>query len=134
MAEEDTKKNYLRKLFWILLTVVIIGFCLYYFKQFGCYFLDRRTFLSPIYHSGNIPIREDVFGYGDFGAQRRGKRLHLGADILAPVGTPVYAAKCGLVINAENNHGLGQYVEILHRDGLVTIYGHLSRIEVYQEL
>lgn len=132
MAEADTKKNSLRKLFWILLTVVIIVFCLYYFKQFGCYFFDRKPFLSPLHHSGDIPIREDVYGEGDFGAKRKGRRLHLGVDILAPVGTPVYATKCGLVINAETNHGLGQYVEILHRDGLVTIYGHLSRIEAYQ--
>lgn len=132
MAEENTKKNSGKKLFWVLLLVIVIGLGLYYFKQFGCYFFDRRPFLSPIYHSGNIPIREDAFGDGDFGAKRRGRRLHLGVDILAPMGTPVYAAKCGLVINAETNHGLGQYVEILHRDGLVTIYGHLSRIEVYQ--
>lgn len=132
MAEEGIKKNSWRNLFWILLSVIIIGFGLYYFKQFGCYLFDRRQFLSPIYHSGDLPIREDAYGEGDFGAKRRGRRLHLGVDILAPVGTPVYAAKCGLVINAETNHGLGQYVEILHRGGLVTIYGHLSRLDVYQ--
>lgn len=58
--------------------------------------------------------------------------MHLGVDLLVPVGTPVYAAKCGLVINAESNRGFGNYVEILHRGGLVTIYAHLSQMDVYQ--
>jgi murein DD-endopeptidase MepM/ murein hydrolase activator NlpD len=133
MAEENIhKKHPAKKVFWILLGVIIIGLGIYAYRQFGCYFLDRSYFFSPIYLSGEVPIRDDAYGEGDFGAKRNGRRLHLGVDILATVGTPVYAAKCGLVINAETNRGMGKYVEILHRDGLVTIYGHLSRIDVYQ--
>jgi murein DD-endopeptidase MepM/ murein hydrolase activator NlpD len=132
MAEETIKKYTFKKIigiFWVIIFAAAAG---YGFHKYGCYFLDRKPFLSPIYFSSNIPIREDAFGEGDFGAKRKGRRLHLGVDILATIGTPVYAAKCGLVINAETNSGLGMYVEILHHDGLVTIYGHLSKIDVYQ--
>ena len=132
MSEESTGKINFKKLLWVTLAVFLLVACVGLYLKYGCYFLDTRTFLSPVYFSGNIPIRQDSYGEGEFGAKRSGKRLHLGADILAAVGTPVYAAKCGLVINAEYNNGLGNYVEILHRSGLVTIYAHLSRMNVYQ--
>jgi len=132
MDAQIIKKLSLKKIFWILLAALFIIFGLHYFNKFGGYFIDKKFFISPIEYSNNIPIREDAFGDGDFGAKRSGRRLHLGVDILAKIGTPVYAAKSGLVINAESNKGMGNYVEILHRGGLVTIYGHLSQINVYQ--
>lgn len=112
------------------LAIIALG-AVYGFIRFGCYFLDRKDFFPPIQTKG-VSIRNDAYGDGDFGAKRSGRRLHLGVDILAPVGTPVYAAKCGLVINAGHNRGFGNYVEVLHRGGLVTIYAHLSKMVVYQ--
>lgn len=132
MTTKALKKIPFKKILWISLVTAFVILGVYYFNKFSCYFLDKNSFLSPIAYSTNIPIREDVFGEGDFGAKRSGRRLHLGVDILAKIGEPVCAAKCGLVINAENNRGMGNYVEILHRGGLVTIYGHLSQIDVYQ--
>ncbi|MDP3143525.1 MAG: M23 family metallopeptidase [Candidatus Omnitrophota bacterium] len=132
MTAEALKKIPFKKILWIFLGTVFAILGVYYFNKFSCYFLDKKAFLSPIAYSANIPIRDDAYGEGDFGAKRSGRRLHLGVDILAKIGEPVYAAKCGLVINAEHNRGMGNYVEILHRGGLVTIYGHLSRINVYQ--
>jgi murein DD-endopeptidase MepM/ murein hydrolase activator NlpD len=84
--------------------------------------------LSPIEYTGDFPIRNDWRGEGDFGAKRSGGRKHQGIDMLAPVGTPVRAAKGGLAFAGLQKKGLGQYVEIQHRNGLVTIYAHLSRI------
>ncbi|MFZ5800594.1 MAG: M23 family metallopeptidase [Candidatus Omnitrophota bacterium] len=120
------------KRIWIVVTLATLALGAGYgFIKFGCYFIDRQDFISPIKTRG-VPIRNDAYGDGDFGAKRSGQRLHLGVDILSPIGTPVLAAKCGLVINAEYDRGLGNYVEILHRSGLVTIYAHLSKMEVYQ--
>ncbi|MDP2938554.1 MAG: M23 family metallopeptidase [Candidatus Omnitrophota bacterium] len=117
--------------------VVLVIFCLFlilcgfYFLKDRLFWIDKFEFLSPIDYSGDIPIRRDYYGEGNFGAKRsRGRRLHLGIDILAEIGSPVKAAKSGIVLNATRNHGMGKYVEIKHRSGLITIYGHLSKILV----
>ncbi len=118
---------------WLILSLLFLcaaGAGVYLLKD-KIFFADKFVFLSPIDYSGDIPIRRDDYGDGSFGAKRgRGRRSHLGIDILAEVGTPVRAVKSGIVLNAERNHGMGKYVEISHREGLVTIYGHLSRIMV----
>ena len=77
-------------------------------------------------------IRNDIRGDGIFGADRSGNRLHQGVDLLAELGTPVYASRKGVVLAAEKNHGMGNYVKIKHGQGIVTLYGHLSRIYVYK--
>jgi murein DD-endopeptidase MepM/ murein hydrolase activator NlpD len=53
-------------------------------------------------------------------------RRHEGIDFAAPQGTPVRAVGDGAVIKAEYAGGFGKMIEIRHRDGLVTRYGHLS--------
>jgi murein DD-endopeptidase MepM/ murein hydrolase activator NlpD len=52
-------------------------------------------------------------------------RRHAGIDFAAPLGTPVRAVGDGAVITAGWAGGFGKLVEIRHRDGLVTRYGHL---------
>ncbi|XHX80751.1 MAG: peptidoglycan DD-metalloendopeptidase family protein [Stenomitos frigidus ULC029] len=65
-------------------------------------------------------------GYG-----YRWGRMHRGIDIAAPVGTPIYAAAAGVVINAGwNSGGYGYLVKIQHSDGSVTLYAHNNRIIV----
>ncbi len=76
--------------------------------------------------SGRLAIRNDGRGDGDFGTKRRNGRFHAGIDILAPVGTPVYASKSGIAFRADVPTGYGKYVMIYHPDGTQTIYGHLS--------
>jgi murein DD-endopeptidase MepM/ murein hydrolase activator NlpD len=62
---------------------------------------------------------------------RRWGRMHRGIDIAAPVGTPIYAAADGVVIDAGwHSGGYGNLVEIRHSDGTTTRYGHNSRIRV----
>jgi murein DD-endopeptidase MepM/ murein hydrolase activator NlpD len=53
---------------------------------------------------------------------------HYGIDLVAPVGTEVRAAGRGIVQNAGWDDDLGNYVEIRHGFGYVTIYGHCSRL------
>ena len=92
------------------------------------YSLDKDYFISPVKYRSNIIIRNDNHGDGIFGADRSGSRLHRGIDLFAETGTPVFASRSGIVIAAEKNNGMGNYVKIKHNQGLVTLYGHLSRI------
>jgi murein DD-endopeptidase MepM/ murein hydrolase activator NlpD len=56
-----------------------------------------------------------------------GWRLHKGTDYAAAAGTPVRAIGDGVVIRAGWGSGYGNVLEIRHRNGFVTRYGHLSR-------
>jgi murein DD-endopeptidase MepM/ murein hydrolase activator NlpD len=56
--------------------------------------------------------------------------FHPGIDLVAPSGTPILAAAGGRVIFAGSKGGYGNAVEIDHGNGLVTRYGHASRILV----
>ena len=60
----------------------------------------------------------------------RGGRLHAGVDLRAPMGTTIVAAKPGTVIQAGWAGGYGNAVYIDHGGGLITRYGHLSRVSV----
>jgi murein DD-endopeptidase MepM/ murein hydrolase activator NlpD len=57
---------------------------------------------------------------------------HLGIDIGAGEGAPVYAADSGVVTAAAGgyNYGYGNYIMIDHGNGYVTLYAHLSQINV----
>jgi len=59
-----------------------------------------------------------------------GWRLHKGTDYAADRGTPVRAIGDGVVTRAGWGAGYGNVVEIRHRNGFVTRYGHLSRFSV----
>ena len=124
-----------RKKLLIILALSFIIIATSWFIYESRYF-NKVEFLSPIAFEGNIPIRNDAMGSGEFGAKRKGKRTHTGLDILAKVGTPVKAIRSARVINVEEHPRLGKYVEIRHRDGLISIYAHLSKIKVkkYQRL
>jgi len=57
---------------------------------------------------------------------------HLAIDIQANEGEPVYAAGSGIVTMAQGgwNYGYGNVVQIDHGNGYVTVYAHLSVINV----
>lgn len=62
-----------------------------------------------------------VSGFG-----MRWGRLHAGIDIAAPSGTPIRAARSGIVALASPVSGYGNYVCVNHGGGLSTCYAHLS--------
>lgn len=53
---------------------------------------------------------------------------HLGIDIPAPGGTPIYASNGGTVVTATGSGSYGNYVVIDHGGGKSTLYAHMSRI------
>lgn len=55
---------------------------------------------------------------------------HRGLDINASLGTPVYAIGNGTVIQAGWHYSYGNYIEIQHKDGIVSLYGHNSQLLV----
>ncbi len=69
-----------------------------------------------------------------FGARSRPKAgastYHQGVDIAVSIGTTVRASSGGTVITAGWVSGYGNAVYIRHADGVVTRYGHLSKILV----
>jgi murein DD-endopeptidase MepM/ murein hydrolase activator NlpD len=52
-------------------------------------------------------------------------RRHQGTDYAATPGTPVMAAGDGVVLRASRAGGYGNLIELRHRNGIVTRYGHL---------
>jgi murein DD-endopeptidase MepM/ murein hydrolase activator NlpD len=51
--------------------------------------------------------------------------MHEGIDLVAPAGTPVYAAADGVVVGAAPNGRYGNWIRIEHSSKLATVYGHL---------
>jgi len=56
-----------------------------------------------------------------------GVREHKGTDYAAAIGTPVRAIGDGVVVREGWSNGYGNLMEIRHRNGYITRYGHLSR-------
>ncbi len=87
--------------------------------------------------AANIPSMWAVMGKinNEFGFRRnpfggRTYEFHAGMDIDGERGDPIIAPANGTVVKAGWQGGYGNLVEIDHKNGLVTRYGHLSRIEV----
>jgi murein DD-endopeptidase MepM/ murein hydrolase activator NlpD len=80
------------------------------------------------------PLKTAEFTSG-FGSRsdpfRHGAAFHPGIDLAAPRGTPVYATADGTVRRAGwNSGGYGNLVELDHGRGILTRYGHMSKILV----
>lgn len=64
------------------------------------------------------------------GSVARGIKPHLGIDIAGPADGPIVAAANGVVARTGFDDFLGNFVEIQHGMGYLTVYGHCSRIAV----
>jgi len=58
------------------------------------------------------------------------KQPHLGIDLAADIGTPVYATAEGRVSFVGRESGLGKMIRINHLFGYTTVYAHLSQVKV----
>jgi len=56
--------------------------------------------------------------------------LHIGLDFPAPVGTPIYAAAGGIVVEQRLHPEYGNMIEIDHGNDVITRYAHSSRVFV----
>ncbi|WAL65061.1 M23 family metallopeptidase [Amycolatopsis cynarae] len=66
-------------------------------------------------------------GYG-----ARWGTTHYGIDIANSIGTPIYAASDGVVIDAGPASGFGLWVRIQLADGTIQVYGHMNTFSVHQ--
>jgi Peptidase family M23 len=87
------------------------------------------------------PVREDklnrsMFLMSGFGWRlhpvHKVRKFHAGLDFAAPYGTAIQATGNGRVSKIQSEHGYGNHVEIDHGYGYVTLYGHMSRIDVHE--
>jgi len=117
----------LRSVAFFTALAVIATIILYQPVSIAFFKLTEPCFACPV--KGDLDkqtIRNDSLGEGGYGTKRRNGRMHSGVDILASVGTPVYASKSGLAFFGNVPTGYGKYVMIHHPDGTQTFYGHLS--------
>jgi murein DD-endopeptidase MepM/ murein hydrolase activator NlpD len=91
---------------------------------------ERQSFLIA------TPTIKPVMGYysSPFGFRidpiNRRPLLHAGVDIAAPYGTQVFAPADGIVSFAGYENGYGNVVSIDHGYGVITRYGHNSKLFV----
>ncbi|MQA78909.1 MAG: peptidoglycan DD-metalloendopeptidase family protein [Streptosporangiales bacterium] len=77
-------------------------------------------------NGGACPVGDPLTISDTWGASRSGGRAHQGTDMLAPMGTPVFAVEDG-TINRAGNNGLGGIVIILQgKSGDQYYYAHNS--------
>ena len=90
-------------------------------------FVGADGFCSPVGANWREKVTSE-FGYrkDPFTGKTKG---HSGMDIAVPTGTSVRAALPGTVtVSKYNAGGYGYYVMIDHGGGLVTLYGHCSKL------
>lgn len=79
----------------------------------------------------SMPTKEftkitDIFGY-----RPRRRRVHNGIDLKVQIGDTIYAAFSGKVrLTNYERRGYGKYIVVRHKNGLETVYGHLSKFLV----
>ena len=114
----------------LIVLILILTFILFLYYAYLRGYWPAEHVICPISYEGPVIIRNDSLGEGHFHARRRG-RLHKGVDLRASVGTAVLVYRRGRVVETGNHPGgYGKYVEIAHKDNFVSIYAHLSEINV----
>lgn len=80
-------------------------------------FLVRMPIVGGRFTSGFGLRFHPILGYS---------RPHTGVDWAAPIGTPIFAAGSGTIIQAGWDSGYGRRIEIQHANGYITTYNHMS--------
>ena len=91
-------------------------------------YVGADGFCSPVGANWRSIVTSEFGGRLDpITGQRDG---HTGMDLGVPAGTPIRAALPGTVRVAQYDSSYGYYVTIGHENGLLTLYGHNSRLLV----
>lgn len=87
--------------------------------------LKNRSFYSPVSY-----LRvASLFQPNRRHPITRRNQPHLGVDFEMAEGSPIYAASTGHVVRFGKNFAAGNYVVLLHSNGIETIYNHMKRID-----
>jgi len=117
-----------------LLTAITRGQPLVYSPQFQYSLGDpagaAQSYRYPLpWRGGPFRLSQGANGqYSHFGPKNR-----YAMDIAMPVGTPIIAARAGVVVKTENsqngrgNDASGNFVRVLHDDGTMGVYLHLKQ-------
>ncbi|WP_291778687.1 M23 family metallopeptidase [Cecembia sp.] len=112
-------------------------------KKINIYDFNPKDFKDTVY----VKLYDNFFGTdwklpldqtqitSEFGFRRY--RWHHGTDLRLRTGDPVYSTFDGIVrIRSYDRNGYGYYVVVRHKNGLETLYGHLSKllVDVGQEV
>lgn len=105
--------------------------------------LDRfisSTRISEHAEKARSDIRDGINQFLDFvlpsdgtitsGFGQRWGTNHNGVDFAAPLGADIKSFADGKVIDAGPASGFGNWIRILHGDGSMTVYGHMSVLDV----
>lgn len=86
--------------------------------------IDRTPTILPThgYITSRFGYRTDPF--------TGGVKFHYGLDILAPIGTPIYAPAKGKIVSIRRRYGYGLTLKIDHGNGIITFYAHLHKTHV----
>ena len=85
---------------------------------------------SAYYASSQVPIGSSYFICSTADCRiTQGLHWYNAVDLGAKCGSPVYAAAVGAVQRVDYgwNSGAGNYITILHPNGVVTMYGHIQK-------
>ncbi|OGZ67500.1 MAG: hypothetical protein A3C58_01970 [Candidatus Staskawiczbacteria bacterium RIFCSPHIGHO2_02_FULL_34_10] len=84
--------------------------------------------------NGQTALPDSFFIYPIEGQISQGIHYYNAVDIANKCGTPVYAAASGTIQRVASggkwNFGMGNYITILHSNGVTTYYGHLMSLFV----
>lgn len=86
--------------------------------------IEKVSFISPV-TVGNV-IKEWSADIPVFSSTMEDYRVHMGIDVEAEIGAPVYAAADGTVESVEFHPMMGQTVIISHADGYKTVYQNMQ--------
>ncbi len=92
----------------------------------------------PSYSNGLLayPVKKITisqnYGKTKFSKKAYASGKHNGIDFAGPYGTSIYAAATGKVLGTGNlgKYAYGRWIAIDHNNGIVTLYGHLSAVQV----
>ena len=116
-----------RKITFWSIAVIGLGLCVWAMLELP--YVNWQPVVAPV-DQLPLTVRQDAKGDGAYGAPRSGNRTHRGIDLVAPLGSPVRAIRSGRVIQAAPHRGLGDYIEIDHGEGWISLYAHMKSMLV----